>query len=387
MHTSKLIEIQPAFESLLRNIDEGRVSHAQLFSHREGGLAISYALAYVQYLLCENKQGLSSCGECKHCKAMKNMTHPDVQFVFPVAKQESKSLGISEEYLPLFRTKLSENPYMSSNSWNLQTDFNGKSTQIPVRQFDEINKFLSLKSFYDSYKVVLIWSPELMNIATANKLLKHIEEPQPKTLFLFVSEHAHEILPTIISRTQRTHFIQAQKSNIQKYLAQINTSLSSEELASISATCEGNIDLAIKKLENNEMMSEIITLFTQWAKICYGGSQGINLLELNNLTDSLDKKGKEFQKNFLKFCLQIFNSIAKLQAGIEDSSKIIDSPDFDLTRYSKLFDFNSLSVIMEQTEKSLFHIERNVNTKFTLNNYGLKFHYLSRYKNIPELYL
>ena len=387
MFTKDLIEIQPTLKSLFENIDSNRVSHAQLFSHREGGLALAYALAYITYLLCDDKRQMESCGACKHCKAMNNLTHPDVQFVYPVAKNENTPLGVSEEYLPLFRKQITENPYMSASTWNNLSEFGGKPTLIPVKQYEAINKFLSLKSFYNSYKVVLIWCPEQLNISAANKLLKHIEEPEPKTLFLLVSENVHEIISTIISRTQRTHFPLAKSSSIAHYLMVERQIQDPIEANKITENSLGNIDLAIKKAENSSFLKEIEEEFIAFAKSTYGGKNTFDMLELSRICESIDKKGKTHQLHFYKYILDVMHEIVKLQSGIKDLSTLVDVREFDLSKYSKIFDAESIDKINIEVEKAIQLLESNINSKFVIINLTIKYHYLSRYKNIPEFYI
>ena len=71
---------------LRRNIDEGRVSHAQLFVGDHGWGTLQLALAYVQYLHCSNRNGGEPCGVCPSCVQMQSLTHPDVHFVYPTIK-------------------------------------------------------------------------------------------------------------------------------------------------------------------------------------------------------------------------------------------------------------------------------------------------------------
>ena len=73
---------------------------------------------------------------------------------------------------------------------------------IYTEESGNILRKLNLKSFESDYKVMIIWLPEKMKTECSNKLLKILEEPYPNTLFLLVTEHAEEIITTILSRTQ-----------------------------------------------------------------------------------------------------------------------------------------------------------------------------------------
>ncbi len=93
--------------------------------------------------------------------------------------------------------------YFSAQDWYERLDL-GKTLKgmIAAREADEIIRKLSFKSFEADYKTMLIWLPEAMNEEAANKILKILEEPWEKTLFLLVSEQPDRLLPTILSRTQ-----------------------------------------------------------------------------------------------------------------------------------------------------------------------------------------
>ena len=191
---------------LVQSVDAGRVSHAQLFTGQAGAGALALAVAYVHYLCCHHRHDGDSCGECPDCRQIAALAHPDLHLVFPVNKQGKKSGEVmrSDEFLPLFRAVFSENGgYFSAQDWYERLDL-GKTLKgmIAAREADEIIRKLSFKSFEADYKTMLIWLPETMNEEAANKILKILEEPWDRTLFILVCEHPDRLLPTIVSRTQ-----------------------------------------------------------------------------------------------------------------------------------------------------------------------------------------
>ena len=188
---------------LVQSVDAGRISHAQLFTGQAGAGALALAVAYVQYLCCCHRRGGDSCGECPDCKQIAALAHPDLHLVFPVNKQGKKSGEVmrSDEFLPLFRGLFAERGgYFSAQDWYDRLDL-GKTLKgmIAAREADDIIRKLSFKSFEADYKTMLIWLPEAMNEEAANKILKILEEPWEKTLFLLISEQPERLLPTIIS--------------------------------------------------------------------------------------------------------------------------------------------------------------------------------------------
>ena len=189
---------------LTQSVDAGRVSHAQLFTGTAGSGALAVAVAYVQYLCCRHRSGGDSCGECPDCRQIAALAHPDLHLVFPVNKQGKKSGEVmrSDEFLPQFRALFAERGgYFSPQDWYDRLDL-GKTLKgmIAAREADEIIRKLSFKSFEADYKTMLIWLPEAMNEEAANKILKILEEPWDRTLFILVCEHPDRLLPTIVSR-------------------------------------------------------------------------------------------------------------------------------------------------------------------------------------------
>ena len=161
--------------ALVGMADSGRIAHAMLFYENEGCGALPLLLAYFQYLNCRNRQGGDSCGECPSCSRISKLIHPDLHFVYPVnsGSKIGTSVKPSELYAALGMEK--------------------KAGNIAVAESKFILDKLSMTSVEDGYKAVVVWLPERMNAEAANRLLKIVEEPPEKTVFLFVT-HVAEVL-------------------------------------------------------------------------------------------------------------------------------------------------------------------------------------------------
>ena len=187
-------------------VDAGRISHAQIFTGASGAGTLPIALAYAQYILCRNRRDGDSCGECPSCRQAAALAHPDLHFVFPVNKQGKKSgeAMLSDAFLPQWREMFARSGgYFSPQQWFAALNL-GKTLKgvISVRESEEIIRKLSFKSYESAYKIMIIWLPETMNDEASNRILKILEEPWERTLFLLVSERADLLLKTIVSRTQ-----------------------------------------------------------------------------------------------------------------------------------------------------------------------------------------
>ena len=196
-----------ALKARLRaQIDAGRVSHAQLFTGDAGYGSLPLALAYVQYLFCPHRHDGDSCGECPSCQQIEALAHPDLHFVYPVNKREKKAgeVVISDMFIDKWRAIWQRNSgIFSAEEWYSDLDL-GKTMKglISAKESEEIIRKLQFKSYSSEYKAMIIWLPEAMNQEAANKILKILEEPWEKTLFILVSEQPELLLQTITSRTQ-----------------------------------------------------------------------------------------------------------------------------------------------------------------------------------------
>ncbi|MBT8291216.1 MAG: DNA polymerase III subunit, partial [Muriicola sp.] len=192
---------------LTHSADSGRIPHAQLFVGPEGSGTLPVALAYAQYILCGNSSGENINGDEACNLKCKSFTHPDLHFAFPVSNTENiRSHAVSDNFLKEWRLFLKEDPYGSLFDWYRYIGIEKKQGQIGVDEAMDIVKKLSLKSYEGGYKVMIIWMAERMNSSAANKLLKLLEEPPHKTIFLLVAEDEENILQTIRSRCQLLHF-------------------------------------------------------------------------------------------------------------------------------------------------------------------------------------
>ena len=191
-------------QTLAAMADSGRVAHAMLLYENEGCGALPLALAYIQYLNCANPLNGDSCGKCLSCKQMEKLVHPDVHFVFPVNKgpKSSDDKPTSESYIKYWRELAIADPYFTEADLQKAIGIESKNGLIAVAEAKSIISKLSLTSVADGYKAVVFYLPEKMNQETANRLLKMVEEPPEKTIFLFITHAPEKVLQTIFSRCQ-----------------------------------------------------------------------------------------------------------------------------------------------------------------------------------------
>lgn len=348
--------LNPVKEILQQSVKRNHVAHALLFDGHSGGGALAMALAFSTYINCENKQETDACGVCASCNKMKNLVHPDLHFIFPVAKKKKNEAATSDAFLPDWREFIASSPFVSYSDWLdfIQTD--NKQAFISVEESRNILKKLSLKSYEGGYKILLIWKPELMNISSANALLKILEEPPAQTLFLLVSDQSDKLITTVISRTQRIAIPSFSDEEMSRYLV-LKYGLEEEQARQITYLSEGNMSSARALMQENT--DERPAFFAEWMRNCYKK----DIKQLISTADLFDNMNKESQKLILEYSLGMFRDML---INMENASSLLRVPEDELKfvkNFSRTVSFNSLEIMIQETNDAYFHIERNVLAK------------------------
>lgn len=342
---------------LVRAVQNNHVAHAQLFLGREGTPALALALAYATYVNCQNKQPEDSCGQCSSCIKLGKLIHPDMHFIFPSATMKDTAKEVQQtEITKKFRAFLLQQPYGNVNDWTAFFGAENKLPNISVEDSRNITKNLSLKAFEADYKIMLMWLPEFMNIQAANAILKILEEPPAKTLFLLVSNNADKLLTTIISRTQIINIRLYEDAELQEHL--LRHKLTDEAKASqIARLADGNLNQAIKLCQ--EIKNDYQLMFVDWMRKCYGRK----IIELINGTDAFQQLGREAQKSFFQYGLSMFREALIMSVAGEEMVRLAgDELDF-IRKFSAVLSPERIELISYQLNEACTHIERNANPR------------------------
>ena len=360
---------------LLQTVNSGRISHAQLFLGNEGNGSLPLAIAYFQYIACTQKKEDDSCGTCPSCFKFSKHIHPDLHFVFPVNTTDKiKKDPVSDHFLPEWRQTLLTNPYMSLFDWLEFLGIDNKQGNISVLESGAVLKKLSLKPYESEYRLVLIWMPEKMNNSAANKLLKILEEPPPKTIFILVAEQYEQLLPTIRSRTQLVKVNKISDEEVRSFLM-FEYQLSVEQAYEVVNLSEGNFNEAVKLAMETEGENYFMNLFRQWMLICFEKK----FMELVDIIDELESLKREKQKKFLLFCLHIIReSLVMAYSGDALVKAYGKEKEFLQKFHIRLIGADTIEII-EEFDRSVYHIERNANPKILFMDVSLKlFRWFSR---------
>jgi DNA polymerase-3 subunit delta' len=355
---------------LARTVDEGRVSHAQIFTGAAGNGTLPLALAYIQYLNCRDRKDGDSCGVCPSCQKIAALQHPDVHFVMPVNKQGKKSGEIitSDTFLPQWRAMIQRTGgYFDEQMWYDTLGLENLQGLISKKEADEIIRKLSFKSFEGGYKAVVVWLPEKMNVEAANTLLKILEEPWDKTLFMLVSAQPRMLLPTIVSRVQEVAVAGIEPEAIENHFAGLGTDPAK---ARMSARLSRGDLLEARKIiadENTDEKSEDFEFFVELMRLSYNDKH-LELLKWAEKTASL---GRERQKRLLENFIRLVRSSYMLNAGLEDSAYLWGAEMDFCRKFSPFIGNHNVETLVNEMEAATEQLRRNGNATIVFTHFAL----------------
>ena len=356
MYFNDIIGQQEAKAKLLSMFADNRIPHALMITGPEGSGNLPAAFAFIQYVFCTNKKEKDSCGTCSSCLKTSKLTHPDLHLVFPITK--SKEIKTSDDLLHEFRECFLENPYITLHDWFNNLNAENKQPLIPTEEASSILKKLSYTSYEGGYKVMLIWQPETMNADSANKLLKILEEPPEQTLFVLVCNHPDQLLTTILSRVQQLLFLKIDTEDITSGL--INQFGCQESNAKEAAfMCDGNYREAQLLVQQNDDEHGFLQLFRSFMMIALN----FDAIKAVAWIDENARVGRERQKQFLQYGLEIFRDCLMHNFGSADLVRLNGDEKTFVTKFSKFINHRNYEKITTEFNSSFYYIERNANPK------------------------
>ena len=349
--------------TLIHSVETNHVAHAQLFHGGLGSANLALAWAYATYINCEDRNAISSntnselvgdaCGCCASCVKMAKMVHPDIHHIFPTPSAKETIL----ELLPTWRKFLMESPYRSMTDWLEFTGVTGnKQGIIPIKEAHNIIEKISLKAFEAEYKILIIWQPELMNIESANSLLKLLEEPPAKTLFILVCNDTNRLLATILSRTQRIMIPSFSDEETIGYLIK-KEGISLERAKQVAYLSEGNLSKAVE-LINYEGEGKY-QWFSNWMRMAFKP----DFAALIKLADEFDAFPKEYQKGMMEYGLNIFRDLLLWKNGAESLVRLEGEELTFVQKFSNAVKPEAIELIVNELSQTHYYLERNGRAK------------------------
>ncbi len=369
---------------LTKTAEQGRIPHAQLFVGNEGTGTLATAIAYAQYILCQNTNA-ENIGTNEACNLKCNkLSHPDLHFTFPVTTTDKiKKNPVSNLFLKEWREFITQNPYANLFDWLQFLGAEKKQGIIGKDEALEITKKLSLKSFEGGYKILIIWMAEKMNSTAANKLLKLIEEPPEKTVLLLIAEEEEQIIKTILSRCQILYFPKISEENITKTLIE-RKNIEQKLAVKIAHQANGSWNKALHLVKHDSKENIFETWFIIWIRAAFKARGNAAVIEeLINWSNEIAKTGRETQKQFLQYCLHFFRQALLLNYK---ANKLVyletKTSKFDLKNFAPFIHGKNIVAINKILNDAIYHIERNGNAKIILLDSSIKLTRLLHTKEI-----
>jgi DNA polymerase-3 subunit delta' len=352
----------------------GRIPHAQLFIGPEGCGTLAMAIAYSQFVLCNNLDHENTGGNDSCNLKFKSLSHPDLHFVYPnVTNEDIKSKPKSADFIVEWREFVSQNPYGSLFDWYKHLGVQNKQGEIRVDDAQDILKSLALKSYEGGYKIMIVWMADKMNIAASNKLLKLLEEPTEKTLFLLISENEEDIIQTIRSRCQVLHFGALPEKTIAETLI-LRENLDPKTATKIAHQAQGNYNKALHLLHEDSEDFPFEKWFVDWVRAAFRAKGNATaILDLISWSEEIASLGREAQKKFLNYCIDMFRQAMLLNYQTEKLVYMEPTVEkFKLENFAPFVNGNNINAIFSELSDAIYHIERNGNAKIILTDLSIK---------------
>lgn len=360
MKFSEVVGHNEIKQKLIHAVQNGRIPHAQLFLGQEGGGNLALAISYAQYVNCTQRTSEDSCGSCPSCVKYQHLQHPDLHFCFPIIGSDKTS----DHFMPEFHQVMNANPYTTYIEW-MEKISDSKSGLMNVLQANEIVKKLSLRPYEAAYQVMIIWMPETMNIPTANKLLKTIEEPPDRSLIILVANNDEEMLSTILSRVQ---YIKLKKLQDMDMLAALTSrfELPFDKAREMVNVADGNYRYALRLVEMEDMDEDTTKLLQDWFRSSYAMEIG----KLTQVVDTISKLSREKQKSFYEYAIHIFRQALAMN-NAEEVMRVTTNERQFLDKFSSVTQNHKLPKLIEKLEKSIYYVDRNANGKILAMNLSM----------------
>ncbi|MBR4512046.1 MAG: hypothetical protein IKO59_04550 [Bacteroidales bacterium] len=348
---------------LVQTVLSQRVSHAQLFYGMEGTHVLALALAYAQYINCPNRTEEDSCGVCPSCRQFGQLAHPDLHFYFPhPAGKDLSSYNFYNEWREMFTET---NGLFTLNEWYRKIGMENKQGIINKDDIDLLMQQTALKSYESEYKVFIIWMVEKINGQIAPKLLKTLEEPDGKTLFLLITANYDQVLNTIVSRSQ---------------LLKINR-FSTDELAAViqrkkncdydtahrqALMAENDLATALRIQERTETENEQFALFQEMMRYAYALYHPIRNFEFQSVIQWVGKMealGRENQKQFLRYALGMIRKCMLKNMQLDQLVPSVPDEELWIGKFKPFIRPDNVSHFYTQLNTAVKQVEANANSK------------------------
>ena len=370
MQFKEIIGQDKAKSTIRQMVSERRLPHALILKGMPGIGKLAFANAIAQYINCENPGPEDSCGQCASCIKIRKGIHPDIRFVLPIiSKKVEGKQALSDDLFPTLREPFFANPYFSFNEWIRLMQGENKQVGIRIHEIRSLKRKIQLKAFEATYKVVIFWNAEKINIEAANAMLKLLEEPPERTILIMTVSDTTQLLTTINSRCQRIQLHRIPDPQMIEYLTKI-PEVERDQATQITQLAEGSVTRALELVrKSNQSLSD---LYIQWLRLALKGQFD----EIQDWVGLVTKENKEFQKLFLSYSLQkIRDSLLFSFNTPQIAGATPEEAEFQ-KKFSRFIQSKGIEKMSRLLEEALYHISRNANSQMVFIVLSLRIHSL-----------
>ena len=393
MLLSEVIGQEKLKKQLVDMVQQQRLPHALLLVGPEGSGALPLAVAFAQYIVSIPSQAAATAdlfgapaepiaqpfytpeqiADLPAYHRASQLMHPDLHFSFPTIIEKPGQKNISANFIEQWREFINGYPYGNAFDWLQFIKAENKQGNISADECNEIIKKLSFKSFESAYKVLVLWMPEYLG-KEGNKLLKLIEEPPDNTIFILVAASEENILPTILSRCQ---FVKVPRLTTQEIESALigRAKLAPEKAKQVAILSEGNYREALHLIQHSDQ--DYISMIKDWLNAILKMGPVAQL----KWVEEISKLGREQQKQFLKYFNHLLEHSIRLKTMGSDLPLDSDLKDFAL-RINKIAGVSQMESIVNELDKSIYHIERNANPKMLFMALSIKLYHIIQNKTL-----
>jgi len=369
MQFLEIIGQEQVKQKLVNTVLENRVSHAQLFLGPGGSGKLALAVAYAQYINCNNRSDTDSCGVCPSCQQFAKLAHPDLHFSYPIIISKEKRKTLSRDYITEWREYLLDKHfYAELTEWYARMETEKKQGVIGAEECNEIIRTLSYKSYEGKYKVMIIWMAERLYHSAAPKILKILEEPPEKTLFILIAEKREQIISTILSRTQVVK-IPRLKDKAMTNILSVQFGYPEESIEKVLPSVNGNVNQGIKALEESMSGEFSSGEFREWMLMCFKAQYK----DMSEFVSKTARTSRAKQKQLLSYGLTLSRNCLLTVYGRTDILSIIDKDEAEfISKISKFLNEKNALAYASLFEEAMNHIDRNGNASIVFMDVSLK---------------
>ena len=361
---------QEKAKSLLRKyVERQQIPHALLFTGSDGSGTLPLAVAFAQYVNCQSPTADGdSCGVCPSCQLFQQMKHPDFIPFYPSFTAESGANLMAKEQTETTQlcSLLNEKHYLTEEDWN--NALVGKSSKQLLVSVDSVMRLLdrlSYKSVGKGYRVVVFWRPELMRPDAANRMLKTIEEPPARTVFLFVCSHPELLLSTILSRLQQIYLPPLTEEVIAEALSH-ESDEAKEFLHCIAHTAQGNVITARELLAGKQASPYLPAL-----QRLYRSAYKRDYMELMEWSVEMAKLSREEQKTMILYFAMMLREMFMLHLKCEELCFLLGEELEFARKVSPFIDGTNVARFLFEYSAVYFQLTRNANMTIAYSDFSI----------------